>query len=210
MLYWECKRRMELLRRFRVLAFDYFGNIQRSSWMAGGAPPTMNDTAQKARHEMNHAMEDIVLSFDLLGIVHGVTWTPPPAVGGYVQHVDLIANIFDLYAFSIPPQMVFDCTDRAVGAYERECRKLLRSSFNPLYWLGISIVWILRLPFNFLGAAGFNALKLEESFLGKSLKALWGLALGLAAFVPAILETHDHWSSVSQFLRTCVTALRRL
>jgi hypothetical protein len=210
MLYWECKRRLELLHQFRGLAFNYFENIQHAHWAAGGAPPTMNDKAQKARHEMNHAMEDVVLSFDLLGIVHVVRWTPPRAVGGYMQNVDLIVNIFDLYGFRIPPQMVFDCTDRAVGAYERECRRLLRKSFNPLYWLGILIVWVLRLPFKLLGVAGFDANKVEESAFGKTLKLTWGLTLGFAAIIPAIFEIHDHWSVVRQFLNTCAAALHRL
>ncbi len=210
MLYWECKRRLELLRRFRVLVFDYFENIKYVGPMLGIQPPSMNDKAQSARHEINLAMEDVVLSFDLLGITHGVRWTPPPAVGGYIQNVDLIVNIFDLNGFMIPPQMVFDCTDRAVGAYERECRKLLSKSLNPLYWLGMLIAWVLRLPFKLLGAAGFNAPKVEESFFGKALKLLLGLALGLAAFIAAILEIHDHWSIVLQFLHTSVSTLHQL
>src|SRR6266571_9249757 len=99
MLYWECKRRLLLLHRFRVLAVDYFQNIhyEKFDWMASGMPPRMNDKAQKARHEMNHIMQDAQLSFDLLGISHHMTYTPAPMHGGYIQRVDVIGSIFDLW-----------------------------------------------------------------------------------------------------------------
>ncbi len=114
--------------------------------MAGGAPPRMNDTAQKARHEMNGMMEDLMASFNLLGVAHVVAYQPVRP-GEYAQPVDVVGNIFSLYQFEIESQVVFDSTDRAIGAYERECRRLLRKSFNPLYWLGLLVVWFLRLPF---------------------------------------------------------------
>jgi hypothetical protein len=113
MLYWECKRRLALLRQFRVLAFDYFENIEYASWMEGGAPPNMNVKAQKARHDMNRMMGDVVVSFDLLSIPHVVFYQPAPITGGYAQNLDVIVNTFDLYSFQIPSEKVFDCTDAA-------------------------------------------------------------------------------------------------
>ena len=166
----------------------------------------MNDTAQKARHEINHVMEEVAQSFRLLRIVHVVTWTPPPAVGGYIQNVDLISNIFELHGFRIPSQQVFDCTDRAVGAYERECRRLLRQSLNPLYWLGMLIVWFLHLPFKLLSAAGFDAPKAENSVLGKLVKVV----LVLVPFIAAIVKIADDWDMIRRFLVRCVAALHRL
>jgi hypothetical protein len=198
MLYWECKRRLALLRRFRVLAFDYFENIQHAHWMAGGAPPSMNDKAQKARHEMNHIMGDVVLSFDLLVIPHVVFYQPPH--GGYAQTLDVIVNAFDLYSFQITPHKVFDCTDRAVGAYESECRRLLRKSFNPLYWLEVLIVWFLQLPFRLLGAAGFDAGKAEHSLWGKIFK----VGLGLVPFTAAAVVVADHWTMIRTFIGRCL------
>jgi hypothetical protein len=206
MLYWECKRRLALLRRFRVLAFDYFENVQHTHWMAGGAPPLMNDKAKKARHEMNHMMEEVVLSFDLLGVVHVLKWTPPAIVGGYIRNIDIVANVFDLHQLQISSEFVFDTTDRAVGAYERECQRLLHNSFNPLYWLGLLIVWFLRLPFRLLGAAGFDGGKAEHSFWGKIFK----VALGLVTFTAAALKVADDWTMIRTFLRRCVAALHRL
>ena len=36
MLYWECKRRLALLRRFHEQITAYFDNIEYASWMVGG------------------------------------------------------------------------------------------------------------------------------------------------------------------------------
>jgi hypothetical protein len=206
MLYWECKRRLALLRRFRVLAFDYFENIKYAHWSSGGAPPSMNDKAQKARHEMNQLMGDAVLSFDLLRIPHVVFYQPPLMASGYAQNLDVIVNAFDLYSFQIPSHRFFDCIDMAIGAYERECQKLRRQSFNPLYWLELLIVGFLRLPFRLLGAAGFDARKAENSLLGKLSK----VALGVVTFAAAVIEVADHWDLVRRFVHTCIVTLQRL
>ena len=178
MLYWECKRRLLLLHRFRVLAVDYFQktHYQSLDLMTGsGLPPRMNAKAQDARNEINHIMQDAQLSFDLLDIPRTMSYTP---VGGYIQRIDVIGNIFDLWQFEIHPQIVFDITDRAIGVYEKECWRLLCQSFNPLYWLVLIIGWVLRLPFKLLGMAGYDATKIEASGLGKAFKLVWVLALG--------------------------------
>lgn len=206
-MYWECKRRLAALRQFRVLAFDYFQNVRylsRQDALRGQV--LMNDKSQKARHEINQLLNDVALSLDLMDVTRIVTWTPPPMIGGYIQQVDLIGNIFGLSAFDIPSQTVFDSLDRAIGAYENECRKLRRKSFNPFYWMGIVIVWFLRLPFKLLGAAGFNAAKAEKSLSGKLVKVV----MGLAAFTAAILKIADDWSMIRRFLYGSIAALHRL
>jgi len=189
-----------------VLAVDYFENIQFASWMSG---PVLNEDAQKARSELNRVMGDVLISLELLRVPHVVNYQPPPRTGGYVQNLDVILNMFSLWEFQIGPEQVFDSTDRAIGAYERECEKLRRKSFNPFYWLGMLFTWGLGLPFKLLGIAGFDATKAEASIVGKVVKLVWGLALGLAAFIPAILETADHWCMVRTFIQKCVSAFHR-
>jgi hypothetical protein len=200
MLYWECKRRLALLRQFRALASDYFANIEYADWMDIGGEPTVNEKSQRARNEINHMMHDAQLSFDLLGLPHTLVYTPPPMVGGYRQNVDVVGNMFDLWQFQLGRQVVFDSTDRAIGAYERERRALLRKSFNPLYWLGMLIAWVLRLPFKLLGAAGYDATTIEASGVGKAFKLVWGLIVGVATIVPAAFEIHDRWDKIRGFL----------
>jgi hypothetical protein len=193
MLYWECKRRVELIYHFRTLAFTYFQNIQYPGWTVGrDVPPTMNQQAQSARAEMNLRLTEVELAVDSMGISRTVKWTPPPLIGGYIQYVDLVGNIFDLWRFEIPHTMVFDALDRAIGEGQRREKKLFRSLFNPFYWAGLLIVAVLRLPFRLLGAAGFNAAKAEQSLFGKLVKLSVGLTLGLAAIIPAVAALIDH------------------
>jgi len=164
----------------------------------------MNEKSQKARHEMNRMMEDVVLSLNLLRVPHVVAYQPVRP-GEYAQNVDVIGNIFALYQFQISSQVVFDSVDRAIGTYESECRRLLRETFNPFYWLQMLVVWFLRLPFQLLGAAGFDARKVEDSLFGRLLK----LVLGLATFIAAVVEIADHWSMIQVFLQKCAAALHQ-
>lgn len=206
MLFWECRRRLEQLVEFRKVAYDYFSNIRYADWMARGCPPTMNETSQRARNQINLMMHDVADCFDLMGVPHSITYTPPPIIGGYVRSIDLIGNIFDLWQFEIQSSHLFDCTDRAIGAYQREGLNLRRKLFNPFYWLGLLLVWFLRLPFKFLTAAGFNGQKLEGSLTGKIVKVV----LGLLPLTAAALKIADDWDKVRAFLHSCVVVLRRL
>jgi hypothetical protein len=119
MLYWECKRRLGLLRRFRVLTSTYFENVRFASWMAGGEP-ILNEPSQKARHEINLVLNDVEQSLNLLGIQHHVLHQPAPT-RGLVQPVNVLLNMFILWQFQLDSRYVFDCIDRAIGACELEC-----------------------------------------------------------------------------------------
>lgn len=190
MLYWECKRRLAVLRKFRMQAVDYFENIEYAGWMAGGAPPRMNETAQKARHYMNRVLGDVLVSLSRLNVPHVVYYQPPPRLGGYAQNVDIILNVFSLWEFQIGPERVFDCVDRGIGAYERECEKLFRKLFNPLYWLGMLMLQFLRLPSKLRGTGGNDVPGTDQSLFGSIRQgwAGWNRAdrLGLVAIVVAV------------------------
>ena len=207
MLYWECKRRLAALRQFRILAVDYFENVQHVSWMAGGAP-VLDEVTQKTRHQINQMLEDVVPSFVLLGIAHQVYYQPTRA-GEIPQVVNLISNMFQLWQFRIGPERVLDAIDRGIGAYERECRRLFKQNFNPFYWIGVFIVWVIRLPFGLLSAIGFNASAFEATAFGKIFKLIWAAIAGLALLLPAVFEVHDHWSVVIGFARHCRGFLQR-
>lgn len=198
MLYWECKRRLEQLRRFRVLVFDYFQNIQMPDWMSAGVPPRMNETAQRARHEINTVMGDVVVSFNLLGVPHVLI----PS-GGVGQGINVVDNIFALYQFQIDSRIILDFIDRAIGAYERECRKLFRMSFNPLYWLQLLVASLLHLPFKLVSAVGFDTSRIEESWFVKLLKLL----VALAAFIASVVAIADHWGMIRIFFEKCAAIL---
>jgi hypothetical protein len=172
MLYWECKRRLVALQEFRMQAVDYFENITYAGWMAGGAPLPMNEPAQKARHKMNRVLGDVLLSITRMGVPHVVNYQPPPRLGGYAQNVDIILNIFCLWEFQIGSERVFDTVDRAIGTYERECKKLFLKLFNPLYWLGMLAVQFLRIPSKLRGTTGNDAPSTDPSLFG-SMRQSW-------------------------------------
>ncbi len=153
-------------------AVDYFDNMKYSGWMAGGAPLPMNEPAQKARHNMNRMLGDVLVSLNRMNVPHVVNYQPPPTRGGYSQNVDIILNIFSLWEFQIGPDRVFDTVDRAIGSYERECKKLFRKLFNPLYWLGMLVLQFLRIPSKLRGTTGNDVPNTDPSLFG-SMRQGW-------------------------------------
>ena len=151
MLYWECKRRLTTLRQFRILAVDYFQNIQYAGWQSGGVLLPLNETAQNARNSMNLLLSEVTTSLDLIGVSHVIYYQEPRIRGGGTQFVDIVLNVFSLREFQIPSDKVFDCIDRGIGDYQRECKKLFANLFNPFYWFGMLAVQVVLFPFKFRG-----------------------------------------------------------
>ena len=124
MLYWECKRRLALLRRFHEQITAYFGNIEYASWMVGGGP-NENKTAQNSRREINMMMRDVAESLDSHGIPQDVLYQHPPALRLPSQVVDVIQNISILYQYKdLGSERVFDCVERGIRVLRNEMREL--------------------------------------------------------------------------------------
>ena len=198
MLYWECKRRLALLRRFHEQITAYFGNIEYASWMVGGGP-NENKTAQNARREINMMMRDVAESLDSHGIPQDVLYQHPPALRLPSQVVDVIQNIFILYQYKdLGSERVFDCVERGIGSYETECRELKHASLNPFYWFGLLLKWFLGLPFKALGVMGFDLA--ENSKAGRIVKV--GAFVGyMVTLVAGIVQIAQGWPTVRSLLR---------
>lgn len=184
MLYWEARRRFVQLRDFRKLMFDYFDDL--SYWNAGHQPPVEGDKAQRARHEINLQIEEIVASFNLVDRGRKVVFTAPPALGSRKEIVDVTADMFQLYIHRDSVQMAFDAVDRAIGQYGRRAAYLRKHLFDPLFWGKWLFAWIVRIPFQILGAAGFNAGAIERSLFGRLVKAIEGFILFLAGLLTVL------------------------
>src|SRR6266487_876815 len=91
---WENRRRVAVLKRFRQLVADYEANIEFPSWMAGTTEPHENEHATMARTDINFLLEDVHRIIYAASLRPVVTWTPPPAIGGYVQQVSIFENLF--------------------------------------------------------------------------------------------------------------------
>lgn len=99
-----------------------------------------------------------------------MTYTPPPAIGGCIQNIDLIDNLFNLQNYDIEVQTLIDIIDRALGIYERDLKNSIIRTLNLFFWLEKSLELISSLPFYLLGSVGFNRLRLETSDIGKLVK----------------------------------------
>lgn len=175
-MYWEYKRRLRDLRVFKTLGALYFSNITLDDFRL---EPVESQKARSVRQAMNRMLESVAQSFDLLGLPRSIS-------NAFVGDVDILANLFQLWRFRIEPAEACDMLDRAIGEYERQTSRSFRQLFNPFFWL----LQLLSLPFRFLTAVGFDGAMMERSLIGKSLKAV----AGVAAFAFAIL---DHWAKLT-------------
>lgn len=179
MLYWACKRRLDELRAFRELVRIYFANTHFTNM----GKPIEQQAASVARQQINLDAGRAIESCTLIGHQMVLNYTPPPASGLSGFNVNVIKELFQFDRLRIPRSVAFDFFDRAIGDYERLRRKLLRQSFNPLFWLWLVFRGLLRIPFHILGAAGFNAQAIEQSKAGKTFKII----TAFAGFVLTIL-----------------------
>ena len=157
---WENARRCNVLVEFRNDVVSYFNN---SSARGIGADRTENAEAVQARWRINNILDQTHRIIEAAGIPQTITWTPPPAVGGYVHQIHMILNLFEFARFQIPPGNAVDLIERAIGVYQANRRAALVRTINPFWWLFCGLLWFARIPFVFLGAVGFDAARAEGS-----------------------------------------------
>jgi len=194
---WENQRRLNELLEFRELALKYFNN-SRAEWMANER--IEEEEAKIARVDINRIMDEVHDIILYSGIDPSLRWSPPPAVGGYIQNVNIIQNIFHIHRFRIPENNVLDFIDRAIGIYESNKSRALVNTFNPLFYLSIVVDWLVELPFVFIGRLGFNRDRVESSIIGRLMKGVLYLVTIVASFL-TILQLLGYLEPVKQFVR---------
>lgn len=178
-LVWENKKRIDLLIKFRNLVVEYFNNLDISN--------QENKIAEQKRREINVILVKAHSAILAAGVSTSITQYPPPAVGGYVIHINVIDSIFDFDSLYLDRKFITDIIERAIGVYLNDRINSLLRTINPFYWLYIIIDYITSLPFVILGKVGFNQKKIEDSFTGKLIKAIISLIIVFASFL-TILE----------------------
>ena len=166
---WENSRRLHRLAEFRALVMQYFSNSY-AYWRADER--IEEPLAEEARVKINRIMDethDIVL---YSGVAPILRYTPPRAIGGYIVDIDLIQNIFHLHRYEINANNLLDFVDQAIGIYENNTRPAIFRAINPLFYLGIVFDFVARMPFILIGRAGFNRKKIEESLIGRLIRAV--------------------------------------
>jgi len=184
--FWENKRRLERLYEFRDLVNCYADN-SNYSWMAESR--IESDKAAEARVKINRGLAEFHSIIVLSGLKPVMTYTPPAAIGGYVQRVDLIINFFNLGDFEIGMKEVLDWVDRSIGVYENDKKRAYIRTFNPLFWLGLLVDYIVAIPFSLLGKAGFNKTKIKDSFIGRMAKFVLYVFTLIASFLTILQLT---------------------
>ena len=177
---WENTRRIAILQEFRNDVVSYFDNC-KYEWMVDGV--IENDDAKQAHQRINSTLDQATRIIEAAGIPQTVRWTPPPVVGGYVQQIHILLNLFELTSFRIPSQRAVDLIERALGVYRSDRMAALRRTINPFWWLFRGLLWSVRIPFIFLGAMGYDMARMERSAWGKLFKVL----VGVAQFALALL-----------------------
>ena len=172
-------RRLRVLKEFRNDVDSYFNNSSPLGRIREGR--SEGSEAVQARQRINLTVTQAHHIIKAAGRSQIFTWTPPPAVGGYVQQIDMLFNLFDFSRF--PIQHAVDLIDRAIGVYQSDRRAALRRTLNPLWWLFRGLLWFARIPFVVLGAVGFDAACAERSTFGKFFKAILTLLLATSALL---------------------------
>lgn len=195
-LVWENKRRLDKLIKFRKLIIEYFRNSRAELVVAERIE---EEAARAARVKINRVIDETHSIILHSGIIPTLRYTPPPEVGGYVQKIDVIQNIFNLGGFQIGANPLLDFIDRAIGIYESNHKSALLRTFNPLFYLGWVLDVISDLPFIAIGKLGFNREKAESSVIGRLVKALFYLITVVAAFLTT-LQLLGFWGPVKLFV----------
>jgi hypothetical protein len=180
----ESKRRCKELHEFRGLLQRYFSNT-RYEFMVDS--PIENEASTSTRAELNRRLHRIRKVFHAAGIRPVLTWTPPPAIGGYAQEIDLILNLFGLFRFQIPPAQVFDVVEQVIGIYESDRRAALWRTLNPLTYIWRLFELVGGIPAAILGLLGFDKSRIEDSRLGRVIRGVIELVT-LIATVLTILS----------------------
>ena len=197
-LVWENKRRLNKLIEFRNLVIAHFDN-SHTEWNMDTR--TTEITPPEARRRINQSVQEVHSMIIQAGINPTVKWIPPAAIGGYVQNVNLILDIFTLDGFSeIERDHVVDMIDRAIGIYESNAKWARFRRFNPFYYIGLVFDFVSRLPFIALGKLGANQLGMEMSVFGRLIKEVlyW---IQVAAALIAIHKYWDFWTPIKNFVR---------
>src|ERR1043166_6771736 len=187
---WENRRRRRLLIQFRDLIARYEQQLPTSTM---GDVYDSEESAQ-TRGELNRQLAEAELCVARAGISTVVTWTPPAAVGGYVQQVPVLTNLFNLHMHHIPFQSAIDIVDRAIGNYESDEENAWWRTFNPFFWLGLLLDYVAFVPFAIARRAGFQTQKIEDSWIGRTLKFVVWL-LTAAALIVSLLQAFGIWDA---------------
>lgn len=174
----ENNRRLDFLSRYRNDVVEYFNHCT-SGYL--GTSWTEDDTAREVRRRINLETDEAYDVIHAAGISTTMTYTPPPMIGGYIQNVELVHNIFNFAHFDLSPQALIDMAERAVGVYQRNHGAAVIRTLNPFFYIGLALDAIARSPFLLATRLGLPGGRLESSVLGVVVRLVVYLAGAIAS-----------------------------
>ena len=124
-LYFENKRRILLLEKYRNNIINYFKNIRFPKY-TGGYTYSENDKARAIRQKINQDTDEVCIIFQSVNNLED-EW--------------LAINIFDLHRYNTSHKKLVDVIDRVISIYKKDTKSsLIRTVFLPIFYL----VWSLQ------------------------------------------------------------------
>ena len=124
-LYFENKRRISLLEKYRSNVLNYFKNISFPKY-TGGYSYSENDKARVIRQKINQDTEEICIIFESANNLKD-KW--------------LVINIFDLHKYHTSHKKLIDVIDRVISIYKKDTNfSLIRTVFLPIFCL----IWLFQ------------------------------------------------------------------
>jgi len=197
-LIWENQRRLNSLIGFRIKVITYFDNCVFHMF---GDEPEENKEARLVRIDINREMAEVREIMAAAGVNPAIVWTPPPAIGGYPQKLDVVLNVFNLHRYHLGPEEITDYLERTIGIYEKSKKAAKLRVINPFFYLGLIFDYIAEFPFFLAGRMGFNRAKAESSVIGRIIKGVVQLITALAAAL-TILYLLGYLEPVKIFIRS--------
>lgn len=168
--FWENKKRTKTLNYFLTLIRQYNKNITFSDY---NYEPSENEKAKQYRSEINNILErcdEIILSTNRHSIL---TVFDAPIAGNRQYSVSVIYDFFNLWRFRVDEKTAYDIIERVIGILKGDYAKSLVRTFNPLFWIGLILEYLVNLPFNLLIKNGLlDSEKSKSSLLIKLIKFL--------------------------------------
>lgn len=193
------KKRIKELEKFITLTNKYFGTLKMDN--LGHVAETPESFVLRSEiNSMVSNIEEYVFHSDTRDEFH---YRAAPVAGGYAQNVPLIQNIFNLTSNQIPYLQLVDVLERALSDYKNDIAKAWIRTLNPLYWLGVLIAVVTKIPFDILSAAGFNGEKIKNSYIGSLVSKLFGASLWIVtilAGIATLLESKKMMSFINEIM----------
>lgn len=182
-LLWENLFRIKRLFSFRKLVIKYFQST-KYSWASESR--IEDENAKKIRSKINQRIEIISSMVKASGVATTMSWSPPPAVGGYLRNIHLIQNIFNLGDYHISYDTVINNLDNAIGVYKSDLFWSIVRIINPFFYFNLLFTWISNVPFFVISKMGYDREKAESSTLGKFIKSVIYILTAVASCITII------------------------